>query len=193
MSTPIKILALAGSLRHGSYNKMLVKIAATGAEQAGASVTHLDLRDDPLPLYDGDLEAAEGFPENVLKLKELFRDHDALLIASPEYNSSISGVLKNAIDWVSRPEEGHPPLDCFTGKVAGIMSAAAGGLGGMRGLSHLRSILQNIQVMVVPTMVGISAAHNAFDEEGALKEDRKRKSVEALGAEVALICGKLKA
>ncbi|HEY9661480.1 MAG TPA: NAD(P)H-dependent oxidoreductase, partial [Allocoleopsis sp.] len=113
-----KILAFAGSTRTESYNKRLVKIAANGAKAAGAEVTYLDLRDLSLPLYDQDLEAQQGIPENALRLKELMRNSDGLLIASPEYNSSVTPVLKNAIDWASRPLEGEPPLACFTDKVA---------------------------------------------------------------------------
>src|SRR5438552_18679945 len=105
-----RILAFAGSTRTQSFNKKLVKIVAAGARAAGAEVTMLDLRDIPLPLYDGDLEAAEGLPENAKKLKELMKSHAGFLISCPEYNSSISGVLKNAIDWASRPMPGDAPL-----------------------------------------------------------------------------------
>src|SRR3989338_2486857 len=103
-STNPKILAFAGSTRTESFNKKLVQIAVRGAKQAGADVAYIDLRDFPLPLFDGDLEAKEGLPANAKKLKALFLDHQGLLISSPEYNSSISGVLKNTIDWVSRSE-----------------------------------------------------------------------------------------
>jgi chromate reductase len=191
MTAP-RILAFSGSLRAGSFNDKLVAIAAAGARSAGADVTHLHLREYPLPVYDGDLEA-KGTPDAVMQLKQVFREHDGLLISSPEYNSSISAALKNAIDWVSRPEEGRPPLDCFAGKVAALMSAAAGGLGGMRGLPHVRAILQNIQVMVLPTMIGIPAAHEAFDDAGDLKDAKKQQAVEALGAELAATLTKLKA
>src|SRR4051794_3544661 len=113
MSEP-KILAFAGSTRTASFNKQVVQIAAEGARAAGAQVEIIDLRDLPMPLFDQDLEAAEGLPENAKKFKALLRSSDALLIASPEYNSSISAVLKNAIDWASRAEtEEEPPLVCF--------------------------------------------------------------------------------
>lgn len=191
MSATPKILAFTGSLRRESFNKKLVKIAAAGAEKAGADVTILDLKDYLLPVYDGDLEDERGFPDQVLALKDMFRAHEGLLIASPEYNSSISGAFKNMIDWVSRPDEGRPSLDCFSGKVAGIMSAAAGGLGGMRMLPHLRSLLQNIQITVVPNMVGIPAAHAAFNEDGWLTDDRKQAAVESIGADVANMLTKL--
>src|SRR5690348_4723633 len=136
-----RILAFAGSTSRDSFNKRLVPIAAKGARDAGAEVTLIDLKDFPLPLFDQDLEAEQGMPDNGTKLKKLFIDHDGLLIASPEYNSSITGVLKNAIDWVSRPAPGEPPLVAFTGKVSVLMSASPGALGGLRGLVHVRSIL----------------------------------------------------
>jgi NAD(P)H-dependent FMN reductase len=191
MADAPKILAFAGSTRTHSYNKTLVKIAATGACNAGAEVTFLDLRDLPMPLYDEDLEAAEGIPANALKFKEIMVAHQGLLIASPEYNSSISGVLKNAIDWASRPIPGEPSLAAFTDKVAAIMSASPGGLGGLRGLVHVRSILSNIRVLVIPDQIAIVKAHEAFNPDGSLKDSQQQGSVENLGAKVAQLLIKL--
>ncbi|MEI8365900.1 MAG: NAD(P)H-dependent oxidoreductase [Parachlamydiaceae bacterium] len=179
-----KILAFAGSTRTDSFNKKLIQIAINGAKKAGAEVTYIDLRDFPLPLYDGDLEAAEGLPENAKKLKRLFIEHQGLLIASPEYNSSISGVLKNTLDWVSRPAPGEGFLACFNNKVAGIMSASLGELGGLRGLVTLRSILGNINVLVVPQQVSISNAGSAFENNTTLKDAKRQASVESIGEEV---------
>jgi NAD(P)H-dependent FMN reductase len=192
MSAP-KILAFAGSLRRGSFNKKLVKIAVRGAEQAGAEVTTIDLRDHPLPIFDEDLEAAEGLPENGAKLKELFRAHDGLLISAPEYNSSITAALKNTIDWVSRPEEGRQPLDCFDGKVAGLTAASPGALGGLRGLVHVRAILGNIKVVVLPQQFALSKAHEAFNDDNSLKDEKQRQTVEGIGAAVAEMVAKLRA
>ena len=187
-----KILAFAGSTGTSSFNKKLVAIAADGARSAGAQVTSIDLRDFPMPLYDADLETASGLPENGRKFKNLLREHDGLLISSPEYNSSISAVLKNAIDWASRAEsDDEPPLVAFKGKVAALMSASPGGLGGLRGLVHLRSILGNIGIIVLPDQVSISSAHEAFDESGKLKDARKAKQVADLGAGLAKILAQL--
>ena len=136
-----RILGFAGSTRRESFNQKLVQSAAKGAREAGAEVTLIDLKDFPLPPFDQDLEAEQGMPDNGAKLKKLFIDHDGLLIASPEYNSSVTAVLKNTIDWVSRPAPGEPPLVAFKGKVATLMSASPGALGGLRGLVHVRSIL----------------------------------------------------
>ncbi len=180
MSTP-KILAFAGSTRAGSYNKQLVRFAADAARAAGAEVTFLDLRDLPLPLFDEDLESEHGLPDNAKKKKALFRDHDAFLIASPEYNSSITAVLKNAIDWASRSEsDDEPALSAYRGKTAALLSASPGALGGLRGLVHLRAILGNIGVIVLPDQVALSKASEAFDAAGQLNEERPAKQVVAL-------------
>jgi chromate reductase, NAD(P)H dehydrogenase (quinone) len=191
MSSTPKILAFAGSTRRGSYNKTLVQIAAAGARAAGAEVTCIDLADLPLALYDGDLEEAQGLPANARKLKDLFLAHHGLLISSPEYNSSISGVLKNAIDWVSRPVPGEPSLGCFVNKVAGLMSASPGALGGLRGLVTLRSVLANIRVLVMPDQVAVPKAQEAFNPDGTLKDPNQQTAVEKLGADLAAILKKL--
>jgi NAD(P)H-dependent FMN reductase len=187
-----RILAFAGSLRRDSFNKRLVSIAAHGAREAGAEVTLIDLKDFPLPLFDQDLEAEQGMPENGKKLKKLFTDHDGLLIASPEYNSSITAVLKNAIDWVSRPAPGEPPLVAFRGKVATLMSASPGALGGLRGLVHVRSILGNIGVVVLPEQVAVAKAHEAFQPDGSLVDPKQQTGIEALGKALTSFLRKLK-
>lgn len=195
MTNPAKILAFAGSAREGSFNKMLVKIAVEGAKTAGANVTYVDLRDLPMPLYDQDLEAREGLPDNVLKFKELMKSHQGFLIACPEYNSSITPLLKNTIDWASRPEPGESPLalTCFQNKVAAILSASPGGLGGLRGLGHVRSILESIGVLVIPDQKAVSNAYSAFDEAGNLKDEGQRSAVQAIGAKLADVVTKLNA
>lgn len=173
-----KILAFAGSTRTESYNKKLIRIAVDAAKSTGAEVTLIDLRDYPLPLFDGDLEDSEGLPENAKKLKVLFNSHDALLISAPEYNSSITGVLKNTLDWVSREAtDDEPPLRDFKGKVATLLSASPGALGGMRGLVHLRAMLGNIGVIVLPEQVSLPKAHEAFDDAGKLNEERPNKQI----------------
>lgn len=176
-----KILAFAGSTRKDSFNKKLVKIAADGARQAGAEVTFLDLRDFPLPLYDGDLEEENGIPENAVRLKEIMKTHQGLLISAPEYNGSITAVLKNTIDWASRPMEGEKPMEAFAGKTAALMSASPGGFGGLRGLVHVRAILGNLGILVLPDQIAVSRAHEAFAEDGSLKDEKLDGSVRNLG------------
>ncbi len=187
----MKILAFAGSTRRESFNKRLLRIAAAGAREAGAEVTLLDLAELPLPLFDADLEAVEGAPENARRLKELMIGHDGFLIASPEYNSSISGVLKNAIDWASRREEGEERLAAFAGKAAALMSASPGALGGLRGLVHLRAILGNLGVLVLPQQKAVPRAHQAFTDDGLLADPKMHSEVTALGARLTELLVKL--
>jgi len=189
--TKPKILAFAGSIRTDSYNKKLVKVSSIGATEAGADVTVIDLKDFPMPIYDGDLEQKEGLPANARKLKDIMLTHHGFLISSPEYNSSISAVFKNMIDWTSRQSEGETPLACFKNKVAGIMSASPGGLGGLRGLVHVRSILGNIGVIVLPDQMALAKSHEAFNEDGSLKDKKQEEQVKKIGANVAKILLKL--
>jgi NAD(P)H-dependent FMN reductase len=188
-----KILAFAGSTRTESFNKKLVKVAADAARAAGAEVTYLDLRDIPMPLYDGDLETEQGIPENAKKFKAILLAHDGLLISAPEYNSSISGVLKNAIDWASRPLPGEAAFACFLNKAATLMSASPGALGGLRSLVTVRSLLSNMKVIVLPDQVAVPKAHEAFGQDGKLKDPKQQASIEALSRGLVEILGKLKA
>jgi chromate reductase, NAD(P)H dehydrogenase (quinone) len=191
MSAAPRILAFAGNLRRESYNKKLERIAAAGARAAGAEVTEVDLRDYPLPVFDEDLERSAGAPENARKLKQLFVEHQGLLIAAPEYNSSITAVLKNTIDWVSRPVPGEAPLLGFTGKAAVLMSASPGGLGGLRGLVHVRSILGNIGVLVLPDQIAVAKAFEVFADDGALKDAKLQAGIQGLGKVLANLLVKL--
>ncbi len=192
MSHQPRILAFAGSTRTESFNKQLVKVAVIGAQAAGADVTAIDLRDLPMPLYDGDLETRDGIPPNAQRFKALLLAHDGLLISAAEYNSSISGVLKNAIDWASRSAPGEAPLACFTGKVAALVSASPGALGGLRGLVHVRAILGNIGVLVLPEQVAVPKAHEAFNTDGTLKDPKQQASIERLSARLTEVLTKLK-
>lgn len=179
-----RILAFAGSTRVHSFNKKLAAAAAKGAETAGAQVTLIDLRDYPLPLFDQDLEAAEGLPENAKALRALFLSHNALLIACPEYNGSLPAVLKNTIDWVSRRQEGEPPLACFKNKVALLLSTSTGALGGLRVLRHLQTVLMGMQVVVLPEQKAVPKAAEVFNE-GGIGDEKIRVEVERLGARLA--------
>ncbi|CAN5463902.1 NADPH-dependent FMN reductase [soil metagenome] len=191
MASQAKILCFAGSLRADSVNKKLVKIAMQGAKSAGAEVTYIDLKDYPLPIFDEDIETTVGIPENAVKLKELFLANNALLMSLPEYNSSVSAVWKNTIDWVSRSANGEPMLHCYSGKVAAIMSASPGQLGGLRGLTHVRSILENIQVMVIPDQFALSGAYSAFTIEDQLSDAKKQETVLKIGEKLAHVAAKL--
>lgn len=187
----VRILGFSGSLRAGSFNSKLVGVALNGAKAAGAEVRQINLRDYPMPVFDEDIESQSGAPENAKKLKELMKAHHGFLVACPEYNSSITAALKNMLDWVSRPAPGEKSLECFTGKVYGLLAASPGALGGLRGLVTVRSILSNIGVIVLPDQVAVSKAHEAFESAGLLKDAAMQKRVEELGAAVAKTAAKL--
>ncbi len=178
--TQAKLIFFAGSARQDSTNKKLARLAANMAEAEGASVTYIDLKDYPMPLYDGDLEAEAGLPENAIKLKEIFLEHDGFFIAAPEYNSSISPLLKNTLDWISRAhQEKEAPLSVYRNKVAALGAVAPGALGGLRGLVPLRMMLSNIMVQVVPTQVAIPSGFTAFEDNGALKDENINKMLQS--------------
>lgn len=187
-----KILAFAGSSRKESFNKRLLAIAVLGARDAGANVTVIDLADYEMPLFNQDLESEQGIPENALKFKRLLIEHDAFIIASPEYNSAFSPLLKNVIDWASRAEsDDEPPLEAYQGKIAAILAASPGALGGLRGLVFLRMLLANIGVTVLPEQQAIPHAFKAFNDDDLLIDDRKHKAVLDLGRKLAYTVGKL--
>lgn len=192
MSYTPKILAFAGAMRKDSTNKKTVKIAIEGARKAGAEVTYIDLKDLPVPLYDGDLEAESGLPENAVKLQELMLAHDGFLIASPEYNSGISGTLKTYIDWTSRPNGEHKAGACYGGKAAVIMSASPGGLGGVRALPNVKSILGTMGVHVLPDEFALAKSHEAFNEDGSAKSEFVQNKLEDLGKTLTEFLMKLK-
>lgn len=166
-----KILAFAGSTRTGSFNRQALDHAIKGAREAGAEVTPLKLNDYSMPLYDGDLEQSHGLPEAAIRMKNLFKSHHGLLIASPEYNGSITPLLKNTLDWISRPNGEESGLVPYQGKWVGLVSASAGSLGGLRGLRHVREILTNLQAFVIPQQAALVHADKALadPESGGLK------------------------
>ncbi|MCW5771655.1 MAG: NAD(P)H-dependent oxidoreductase [Rhodospirillaceae bacterium] len=166
---PAKILAFSGSSRKGSLNKKLLAIAVREARALGAEVTEIDLRDFNLPIYDGDIEG-QGLPEGAVKLQEIFKQHNALLICTPEYNGGVAPLLKNSIDWVSRPHAGAPAVAAIMGKTVSILSAAIGILGGSRQQAHLRVSFQVMRTVLVPETVNIPLAGGAFNEDGSLKD-----------------------
>ncbi|MCA3130374.1 MAG: NAD(P)H-dependent oxidoreductase [Rhodocyclaceae bacterium] len=183
----VRLLAFSGSLRTGSLNAQLVHVAAEGARAAGAHVTVVALRDYVLPLYDADLEAQQGLPANVRALKALFIGHDGLLIACPEYNGSLTAVLKNALDWVSRPDGAQSGLLPYEGKVAGLLSASPGNLGGLRAQDAVRQVLVQMGTLVVSRRLAVPRAHEAFEADGRLKDLRVEAAVHAVAAEVVRV------
>ncbi len=184
MTADVRLLAFAGSLRRESFNRRLIRTLARGAGEAGAAVMLIDLRDYLLPVYDGDLEA-EGMPDAVRELQTLMAAHDGLLIATPEYNGSMPALVKNTLDWISRPlPDGRSGTALFRGKVAGICSASPGALGGIRSLIVLRDALAKLGLWVAPSQVAVGRADGAFDDAGEMTDARQRSAVMAVGAEV---------
>lgn len=167
----VRVLALAGSTRTDSLNKRLLRAVVRRVDGDAARIEKIDLRDYPLPLYDGDLEEHSGVPEHAMTLKRLFIEADALLIATPEYNTSLPAVLKNAIDWISRPVPDTPWLAGISGQVIGAMSASPGSTGGMQALDHLRRMFSNLGAYVVPGFTACPNAGTAFDEAGDFVND----------------------
>ena len=191
MAGPPKILVFAGSARAGSLNKKLARVAAQAVRDAGGEATLIDLDDYPMPVYHGDLEAREGVPVKARELKALFLAHQGLLIASPENNASVSSLLKNTLDWLSRPEGGQNGLVPYQGKVAAIVGASPGALGGLRGLVHLRQILMTLNVLVLSEQLGLSRAHEAFDEGGALKDPRQQATLAGIARRLVDVTARL--
>ncbi len=178
-----KLLVFAGSTRQNSFNRKLAGVAATLARASGADVTHIELADFDIPMYNADLEA-RGTPADVMKLKRMMHDHPAWIVCSPEYNGSYTALLKNTIDWVSSPVKSDPDwqdgFKSFTGKVVGVLSASPGALGGLRSQSHLVPLLFNSQCWVAPTTFALGQAGDAFDAQGALVNERHGKNVQAV-------------
>ena len=186
-----RILAFSGSARTESLNTKLLRIGVAGARDAGAEVSVINLRDFNLPIYDGDLESASGLPQAVHELREIFLSHRGLLIACPEYNGSFTPLLKNTLDWVSRPVAGHPPLDCYRDKIAAVCSASPGWRGGLRGLAHLRDLLGNVGVLTLTTEVTIPDATKAFGSDNLLLDPKRQQSATRLGAELTFYLKKI--
>ena len=185
-----RLVAMSGSLRNDGFNHRLVQIAAEGAREAGAEVTLLSLKDYDLPLYDADFEDLHGLPPDAKALKATFASADGMLIASPEYNGSLTAALKNAIDWISRPEgeETLASLVAFRGKIGGVMSASIGPWGGVRGLAHIRQILSGLYVTVVAEQLAVGMAKDAFDG-GVLRNELQAKVIRDIGRRTALMAG----
>jgi NAD(P)H-dependent FMN reductase len=176
----LKILVIPGSLRTGSHNARLAAAAAYELAQAGAEVTRISLGDFPLPIYDGDLQTKSGVPKHAINLKRMMSAHHGVLIVTPEYNSSVPPLVKNAIDWVSRVQDAHETRgQVFRERVFAIAAASESRLGGTRCLAALRLILSACQAMVIPNQLALAFAGEAYDDMDRLKQPA---DIEALGA-----------
>lgn len=190
----MKLLIFAGSTRQNSFNRKLAHVTADMARASGAEVTHIELADFDIPMYNADLEA-KGTPPDVMKLKQIMYEHPAWIICSPEYNASYSALLKNTIDWASSPVKSDPAwTDEFKfsrGKVVGILSASPGALGGLRSQSHLAPLLLNVQCWVAPLNFALGRAGDAFDAQGKLVNDAHRQKVQAVIDQVLFASSRL--
>ena len=190
----VRLLAFCGSARRESFSRRLLAVAVASARAAGAEVTELDLRSDLLPMYDGDLEATQGLPAAALELKAQFAAHDGFLIASPEYNGFFPPLLKNTIDWVSRPAPKVPNApDPYAGKAAGLVAASPGALGGIRCLPHLRLLLTNLGVTVSPAQLALGQADRAFAADGSLADAGMQKMLDKVVANLIRLAAAIKA
>lgn len=186
-----KLLIIPGSTREAAFSKRLAGAAAAIARAAGAEASCVDLRDFAMPLYDGDLESAHGLPEGAVLLRTVVQQHDALVVVSPEYNSSIPAVLKNALDWLSRPYAGDPGVSVFRDKVAGLMSSSPGALGGLRALVHLRQILMNLGLLVVTEQFALGHADQAFAPDGSIADAKQAAAVQKVLQSVLRVSARL--
>ena len=190
----MKLLVFAGSTRQNSWNRKLAKVVAGMAQAAGAEVTHLELGELDVPMYNADLEA-RGTPADVMKLKQITYEHPAWIICTPEYNASYPALLKNTLDWISSPVKSDPVWnDDFRstrGKVVGVLSASPGGLGGLRSQSHLVPLLMNLQCWVAPKNFALGRAADAFDAQGQLVAESAKKNVQGVIVQVLWAAGRL--
>lgn len=179
-----RILALAGSRRSGSYNERLLRAAARGAQSLDVDISFLDWESYPMPLFDDD----EGpMPDSVLAFREQLKAHQGLLVSCPEYNSSLTPLLKNAIDWASQALPDEPPHFCFRNKVVALLSASPGRLGGLRGLGHVRDIFTHLGATVLAEQYALPEASRAFDDTGTITDEASRNAAEAIGARLAQV------
>ena len=186
-----KLLVVAGSTRSGAFSKQLARAATELASTKGHEATFVDLRDFAMPLYDGDLESAQGLPDGAVRLRALAKAHQALLVVTPEYNASLPAVLKNALDWLSRPYAAEPGVSVFAGKVAAVMASSPGALGGLRALVHLRQVLMNLGLQVLTEQFALGNAGSAFGPDGKLADAKTAATVEKIVLRLLQVAGKL--
>jgi chromate reductase, NAD(P)H dehydrogenase (quinone) len=185
-----KILAFAGSSREGSLTKKLLSFTTGLVRQKGGEVTEIDLRSFDLPIYDADLEQRSGLPASAVKLRDLFKQHSALLLGVTEYNGGVTPLLKNAIDWASRPHNGEANLAAIRGKVVAMVSCSAGPMGGSRAQAHLRQSFQVMGCVLVPETVTLAYAENAFVNDEP-KDQVARDFCALVATRLVAVAGKL--
>jgi NAD(P)H-dependent FMN reductase len=184
---------MSGSARRGSLNQRLLNVAVQGAVAAGAEVTVVSLSDFPLPFFDSELEQEQGVPANALDLQKLFSEHDALLVASPDYNGGYTALLKNTLDWMSRPTtEKVSGMALFANNPTAVISASPGPMGGIRSMLAMRGVLEKLGAVLIPQTFTLGVAHQAFAENGQLVNPQVEGEVKAVGAALAKVSGALR-
>jgi chromate reductase len=188
----IRLLAMSGSSRKDSVNQKLLDHAVLGAIDEGAQVTSIRLADYDMPLYDGDLEEESGIPEGARTFQALVAEHDGLLIATPEHNGGYTALLKNALDWLSRPlADGTSGLTLVSGKTAALVSASPGILGGVRSQTAMRIVLEKLGMLVIPQSIALGGAYGAFDDQGRLTDPKRDSVVRSVGASLVRVTRKV--
>jgi len=182
MSEPA-ILAIAGSARVESFNRKLLALAVQSGRSAGLDIDHVELADYPIPIFNEDLEAEHGQDPNATRLRRKLEASDGLMLACPEYNGSLTPLLKNVIDWLSRSETGGPGVEVYRGKTALLIGASPGRLGASRAMAHLDTVLDGIGVNVMPGRFSVPGAGKAFDASGQLVDEENRKQLDQIISE----------
>ena len=182
-----KVLVFAGSARRDSFNKQLARLAAARAQATGLAATWIALRDYPMPLYDGDLEAEQGLPDNARRLRDLMIEHQGLIVVSPEYNSFITPLLKNTLDWISRRDGEIDGMAAYRHKVALVLSASPGAFGGMKSLALIRQLLSHLGVTVLPEQLALPKAHEAFAADGQLQDTKMLQRLDSMVQQLAQV------
>ncbi len=194
MTAP-KILVFAGSTRRDAFSQKLAAAVVPLLKSVGAEVTHINLADFDMPLYNGDLEAEQGLPPNTRRLQLLIASHDALLIATPEYNGSITPLELNVLDWCSRADKDNPATSgavVFADKPAAILSSSPGPLGGMRALFHLRDLLGYLGMVVIPQQLAVGRAGEAFAADGSLADPRQQAALEGIARRLTEVAASIR-
>ena len=189
----MRLLFFAGSAREASFNKKLALLGHHIAEANGIEAVFVELKDYPMPIYNGDIEAAEGPPERARAFKALLGEYQGVFIASPEYNSSVTPLLKNTLDWVTRVRaKGETGLEVFKIRVFAISGASPGYYGGMRSLLNLRQILAvGIGALVIPEQLALPRAMDAFEADGSLKDRNQQEMLKGVVEALAIAARKL--
>lgn len=180
-----RIVVMAGSRRREAVSRRVAAACALALEAAGAEVERIELDDYPAPLYDGDLEAASGLPEAIVRLQRVLHASDGLLVVNPEYNGSLTPLLKNTLDWCSRPNPADPERSggkVYAGRVAAVVGSSPGALGGMRVLFHVRDVLGYLGMQVIPQQLAVGRAGEAVGADGRLRDAAQQAMLDALAA-----------